>query len=140
VGKWDGKKEHLITEEDARFIKRLQRESPLLKNGQKLINRDIYSGTSDHCPAGTEFMGLTADGQLLPCNFLQFSLGNIKDKSVKQMRDDLLTSPWFNGKHPVCLCGEDCEFIDKYIVANVGQTKPLDAYKVFCLSTKGGCM
>ena len=131
VGKWDGKKELLMTPEDTAYIKELQLTSPILKHGHKMINRDIFCGDKDHCPAGKEFMGLTADGQFLPCNFLQFSLGNVKDKSIRQMRDDLLKNTWFSGHHPVCLCGEDFEFIDKYIIPFVDKEKPLNAYDIF---------
>ena len=133
VGKWDGKKEYLMTPEDSKHIKQLQLASPVLANGQMMIKRDIFTGDYDHCPAGTEFIGLTADGQLLPCNFLQYSLGNIRDKTIKEMREALLTSEWFDGKHPNCLCGEDHEFIDTFIMPYVDQVKPLDAYRIFNL-------
>lgn len=133
VGKWDGRKDVLITPEDAAHIKHLQQVSGRIGTGQTMINRDIYCGDNDHCPAGIEFMSLSADGQFLPCNFLQFSLGNIRDRSVRQMRDDLLTSPWFRGAIPNCLCGENEEFIDQYIVPHAGKPKPLDAYEIFGL-------
>lgn len=133
VGKWDGKKESLMTPEDSKYIKQLQLDSPILASGQKMISRDIFSGNYDHCPAGTEFMGLTVDGQLLPCNFLQYSLGNIRDKTIKEMREALLTSEWFDGKHPNCLCGEDNEFINTFLMPYVDQPKPLNAYKIFDL-------
>jgi MoaA/NifB/PqqE/SkfB family radical SAM enzyme len=131
VGKWDGRSDILITKTDAAYIKSLQRELGTLPNGQYMINRDIYTGVADHCPAGTEFMGLSTDGELLPCNFLQFSLGNIRDFSVREMRKALLASPWFNGCHPDCLCGENSEFIEKYISPNRLAMKPLDAYQMF---------
>lgn len=133
VGKWDGMKEHLITSEDAKYIKHLQQTSPVLSNGQDMIKRDIFSGSEDHCPAGTEFMGITADGYLLPCNFLQYSLGNIRDKTIKEMRAALLTNSWFDGKRPNCIIGEDHDFIDTFVTPYVKQPKPLDAYKVFKL-------
>ena len=126
-----------MTPEDSAYIKQLQINSPTLKNGQTMVNRDIYTGDQDHCPAGTEFMGLTADGHLLPCNFLQFSLGNIRDRTVAEMRQALLSNKeWFSGKYPRCLCGEDREFIDTYIMPYIGQPKPLDAYEVFNLLPK----
>ncbi len=133
VGKWDGEKKYLMTSEDSKYIKRLQVNSPILKNGQRIVNRDIFTGDQDHCPAGIEFMGLTAAGQLLPCNFLQFSLGNIRDQTITEMRKALLTSSWFNGKHFKCLCGENQEFIDTFIMPYVSQPKPLDAYSIFSL-------
>ena len=133
VGKWDGQRDILMTPEDSAHIKGLQVDAPLLLNGQKMVNRDVFSGDHDHCPAGSEFMGLTADGQLLPCNFLQYSLGRIGDRSIREMRESLLQNQWFNGKHPMCLCGEDGEFIDRYIMPYVNKPKPLDAYTVFGL-------
>lgn len=132
VGKWDGKKEVLMTPEDSKYIKELQLNSPILKNGQRMVNRDIYSGDQDHCPAVTEFMGLTPDGHLLPCNFLQFSLGNIRESSIAAMRDTFLRkTQWFTRNHPCCLCGEDDEFIDTYIMPYIDHPKPLDANAIF---------
>lgn len=134
VGKWDGRKDMLITPDDARYIKRLRDESGAIATGQAMINRDIYCGERDHCPAGLEFMSLTANGKLLPCNFLQFSLGDIRDRSIRQMRDDLLRSPWFRGEVSNCLCGENDAFIDRYIVPHKNEAKPLDAYELFDLN------
>ncbi|NQU57296.1 MAG: radical SAM protein [Rhodospirillales bacterium] len=133
VGKWDGNKDILINPEDAIYIKELQKTLGTLPTGQNVISRDTYCGEKDHCPAGTNTMSLSADGNVLPCNFLQFSLGNISDKSVAEMRNDLLTSDWFDDSHPTCLCGEDNEFINKFIVPYANQPKPLDALKVFNL-------
>lgn len=132
VGKWDGKKEYLLTCDDASIIKKMQLEYPLLPNGQRMINRDIFNyGGVDHCPAGSEFVSITANGNFLPCNFCQISLGNIKDRSIADMRSYLMRSKWFKGKHPVCLVGEDEEFIDRYIMPYVNDPKPLDAYEIF---------
>lgn len=100
-----------------------------------MINQDTYCGDHDHCPAGTEFMSISANGEILSCNFLQFSLGNVRDVSIAQCRRDLLACSWFDDTHPICICGEDHEFIDRFIVPYVGVPKPLDAYKIFELPT-----
>ncbi len=123
-----------MTPEDSSYIKKLRKESPVLPNGQVMVNRDIFAGDQDHCPAGTEFLGITTDGNVLPCNFLQFTLGNIRDKTVAEMRDSLLKNDWFNDQHPNCLCGEDDAFIDTFIMPYVDEPKPLDAYPVFGLT------
>ena len=133
VGKWDGNTENLMTKEDSEYIKELQMSSPVLLNGQRMVNRDIYCGEFDHCPAGTEFMGITVDGQVLPCNFLQYTLGNIKTNGFREMRDLLLTSQWFDGKHPNCLCGENQKFISEFILPYTNVQKPLNAREVFHL-------
>lgn len=137
VGKWDGMKDQLVTREDAAYIKALQQRCPVLPHGQKMVNRDIFCGEKDHCPAAKEFVSLTADGRLLPCNFLQFSLGSICDKTVQEMRDAALTSRWFRDDHPDCLIGENHEFIDAFVMPFVGLTKPLDAWKIFNILPAG---
>ena len=136
VGNWDGRKDILITKEDAKFIKELDVNSPKTTDGRNMVKRDIYRGNEDYCPAGTEFMAMAPDGEFLPCNFLQFSLGNIKGKSIKEMRDALLTSKWFNKKYRHCLVGENEEFIDSYVMPHVGKQKPLDANKIFKLENQ----
>lgn len=138
VGKWDGRKDALITPDDAAYIKKLEQESPLVGTGQRMIHRDIYCGDCDHCPAGTEFMGITTDGHFLPCNFLQFTLGRVGERSLVDMRDELLASPWFDGRHPTCICGEDDAFFEGFIAPYVDRPKPLSAHEVFGLPRLDG--
>ena len=131
VGEWDGQTENLITKEDAKDIKNFSLITGKMPNGQYYITRDLYTTKGDFCPAAVSFMSLTADGEILPCNFLQFSLGNIKDTSIKDARDKIMKSPWFSGKSKLCLCGEDKKFINEYIVKNKEKIKPLNAYELF---------
>lgn len=138
VGKWDGKKDFLIRPQDAAYLKKLQLELPPLTNGQRAIHRDIYAGNRDHCPAGTEFMAISSDGHVLPCNFLQYYLGKIGEFSIKEMRDAIISSPWFDGTQPRCILGEDDNFIDSFIVPHKDKPKPLDAYTVFSIKQPGG--
>jgi MoaA/NifB/PqqE/SkfB family radical SAM enzyme len=133
VGKWDGKKEILLTEKDIKYLKKLSLNNIHASDGHPLIKRDLYHKDGDRCRAGREVMYITVDGKLTPCNFLQFSLGDITKKSIKKMRDDLLKNEWFNGKQSKCLCGENREFIDKFIVPYINEPKPLDAYNIFNL-------
>ena len=131
-GKWDGQLDLLITPKDAEYLKKLRQDN-LLSNGQSMIKRDIYCKEEDFCPAGTDFMAIISTGDVLPCNFLQFTLGNIKNKSLKKMREDLLRCKWFSNDYPHCLCGENRDFINSYIVKNINKPKPLNAYEEFNL-------
>lgn len=134
VGKWDGKKDMLISPDDARYIETLRDETPILPNGQMAVSRDVFNyNRACHCPAGVEFMSVTADGHVLPCNFCQFSLGKAGENSLAAMRDSLIASPWFQGKIEHCLVGQDKEFINAYVMPHVDAKKPLDAYAVFDL-------
>lgn len=138
VGKWDGNKECLITEEDAAYIYDMYKNSPIMDNGQIMVKRDLYRGHSDQggkvcCPAGTEFMSITVDGNFMPCNFIQATLGNIRDKSLREMRNDLLKSKWFCKEYPCCILGENEEYFEEVVMKYKDEAKPLDAYKVFNL-------
>lgn len=133
VGKWDGNKECLITEEDAAYIYNLYKDSPIMENGQTMIKRDLYRGDKVCCPAGTEFMAITVDGNFMPCNFIQATLGNIKDKSLKEMRNDLLRSDWFCKEYPHCILGENDKYFEEIVAKYKDVEKPLDAHKVFGL-------
>lgn len=134
VGKWDGNKECLITREDAEYIYGLYLNSPRLENGQKMIKRDLYRGGKEvRCPAGTEFMAITVDGNFMPCNFIQATLGNIKNKSLKKMRDDLLKSDWFSKEYSHCILGENEKYFEEIVQKYKHVKKPLDAYEIFSL-------
>lgn len=134
VGKWDGNKECLITEEDAAYIYELYKCAPIMDNGQKMVKRDLYrDGGKVCCPAGTEFMAITADGNFMPCNFIQATLGNIKDRSLKEMRGDLLKSEWFCKEYPYCILGECDKYFHEIVEKYKDVEKPLDAYEVFNL-------
>jgi MoaA/NifB/PqqE/SkfB family radical SAM enzyme len=125
VGNWDGRSDVLITPRDAEYIKNLQRISGKLPNGQNVVNRDIYCPPNDHCPAGREFIGITIDGQVMPCNFLQFSAGKIGKHSVKELRDNILKHSWFNGRWDHCILGQNEAFMQWNVLPNINKPKPL---------------
>lgn len=133
VGKWDGNKECLITADDASYIYDLYKKSPIMANGQTMVKRDVYrgGGVPICCPAGTDFMAITVDGNVMPCNFIQATLGNIRDKSLRSMRDDLLRSEWFNKEYDHCILGENERYFKEIVEKYRDSAKPLDAYEVF---------
>ena len=137
VGGWDGREDVLLTPEDSAYLRKLSNNNPLASDSHPLIKRDLYrTDGEDRCRAGTEAMYISVDGELTPCNFLQFSLGNITERSIREMREDLIKNDWFNGKHIKCLCGENKEFFERFIKPNTSIPKPLDAYEVFGLRRK----
>ncbi len=128
VGNWEANHEALITPDDAAYIRGLRDRMGRLPNGQMMINRDVYNfGGRDHCPAGAEFMAITAAGDIMPCNFMQVSLGNIGRDSFSACREDLIKDSRFNGASPVCLLGEDRGFLAQFVTPNIGKEKPLHA-------------
>lgn len=134
VGRWHGLTEYMITPEDAAAIKTLYEQSPILPNGQRLINRDIFNfGGRDHCPAGNKFLAITAGGDILPCNFVQFSIGRVGEVSIREAREALIGNPWFDGNQPRCLTGENLDFVHRFIAPLPANAFPQDAYAAFGL-------
>ncbi len=136
VGKWDANKECLITKEDSEYIYKLRENGPVMKNGEKMVRRDIYQWDGTYCKAGREIMSISADGNFMPCNYIQATLGNIQDRTLKEMREDLLQSEWFNKEYNYCILGECDRFIDEVVLKYKDCAKPLDAYEVFGLKRK----
>lgn len=136
VGKWDANRECLITKDDAEFIYNLYKESPIMKNGQITIKRDIFRGGHIACPAGRNTLSITANGNVLPCNFIQTTFGNIRDRSLKEIRDDILQCEWFNRDHAYCPIGESAKFFDEIVERYKDRPKPLDGYEVFGIKRK----
>ena len=60
-------------------------------------------------------------------------MGNIKDKSLKEMRMDLLKSEWFCKEYPYCILGECNEYFEEVVEKYRDADKPLNAYEVFGL-------
>lgn len=136
VGKWDANTECLITKEDAEYIWKLREEGPTMANGEKMVRRDIYHWDGNYCRAGKDIMSISSDGNFMPCNYIQASLGNVKDRSLREMREDLLQSKWFNQEYNCCILGECEEFIEDVVMKYKDVEKPLNAYEVFGLERK----
>ena len=125
VGLWDGKRDMLIHEKDAAYIKALQTQFPALANGQQQVHRDLFCGACDHCPAGAEFLSISVDGHVFPCNFLQFSFGRIDQRPIGEIYNDIIQVPWFQAREPQCPPGENSVFFDQYIAPFTDLRKPL---------------
>jgi MoaA/NifB/PqqE/SkfB family radical SAM enzyme len=109
VGKWLGKTDILITDDDHIYMKELT------KKAKKKIHRDL----SPHffrsgCPAVKEGYYMTPYGDILPCPFIHISLGNIRDHLLKDILKRALTIKEFREYCPVCLIGQNNDFMNKY--------------------------
>ncbi|HLC42603.1 MAG TPA: SPASM domain-containing protein, partial [Methylomirabilota bacterium] len=132
VGMWEGRMDLLIDQEDAAYLRALRDPSQTNLNGQVLVNRDLYPTLCrEGCPAVKEFLSITTKGEVLPCTFIQISLGNIRNRSLKEMRAAALRNEYFALYNPTCLSGEDRGFIDRYLARVWGQDKPGDGTRIF---------
>lgn len=109
AGNWKDNYDGLLSEQDMAHIRELERTHTYLRT-------DFNANWLHHgCGAVKEILYLTPYGDIFPCPYLHFSLGNILEESVSSIRERSMTLPYLKDYYPTCLCAEDKEFICKYM-------------------------
>ena len=110
-GKWLGKTDMLITEEDAKYIRDLRKKYPL-------VRRDIFPspGLQGGCFAVKQTLYIIPTGDVLPCLFIHISLGNALKEHLRDIRARGLKIKRFRDFSEKCLAAEDHDFISKYLL------------------------
>ena len=60
-------------------------------------------------------MYITPIGDVLVCPYVHIKIGNVYEQSLKEIRDFGFTIKHFSEHSPLCLAGENKEFIQKYM-------------------------
>lgn len=119
TGRLWGRTDLICDEEDSAFLKKKMENTTVTDEcGQLyLLNRDLYPRYGkEGCPALKNFLSITSSGEILPCTFIHISLGNVRDVSLSEALEKGLRIKYLKEYWPCCLCGEDKEFLDKYLV------------------------
>jgi MoaA/NifB/PqqE/SkfB family radical SAM enzyme len=127
IGRWEGKEEVLILKEDADYLLDLRKKYPL-------VQRDVfpsYGGKTGGCVAVQKTLLLTKYGDILPCGFMHISIGSIFEEPLKRIIERGFSIKYFRNRHPICLSGEDREFIGKYMAKCYGKPLPVHWSEVF---------
>ena len=129
AGEWRGKTDILITEEDAKYIQKLHTEYPFLRRDLTPVN-----GVDTGCRAVTYALYISATGEVLPCPFLHFTLGNVFHERLADILSKGKRIKEFKEYQAKCLAGEDKIFMDKYMTKTFGVNNlPIKVEDVFCL-------
>lgn len=126
IGEWEGKHEILIDKEDAAFLWNLHKKYPAAR-------RDTYPayGRGGGCGAFKKCFHVTQYGDILICVFMHISLGNIFKDSLKTIVERAKTIKYIRELSPICLAGEDREFINKYMTRFYGKPLPVFYKEIF---------
>lgn len=75
---------------------------------------------------------ITPLGDVLACPYVHIKVGNVIEQSLKEIVEFGFSIKHFSDHSPVCLAGENTEFVKNYM-SNFGQTifRPADAKKIF---------
>jgi len=106
AGNWRECEEFMLTEQDQRKWRVFVKEHPLchidLQHNWKAVG----------CGTVKEKLYLTAYGEVMPCPFIQVSLGNLREEDIRAIRRRAFKYPKFAKYWPQCLAAEDREFIE----------------------------
>jgi len=110
LGEWEGRDDVLIDEEDAAALRALHDEFPFFL-------RDVFPhyGVEQGCGTVNHNLHITKYGDVFPCVFVQISIGNIFNDTIEEIIKRGFNIKHFREFRPLCLSGEDKEFIEKYM-------------------------
>jgi MoaA/NifB/PqqE/SkfB family radical SAM enzyme len=120
AGRWARRTDLALTSDDLEWIGRLTRECRYLRT-------DFQANLAGHgCGAVKEILYVTPYGDVLPCPFLHFSMGNVLVEPVGVIRNRGLATPRFGTYASTCLASTDPEFIRLHVSKTFGaSTLPL---------------
>ena len=127
IGKWEGKEEVLIDEDDAKHLLELHKKYPV-------VHRDVfptYGACEGTCGTVKKLLFITKYGDVLPCGFIHISIGNIFEEKLADIIDRGRNIKYFAYKTPKCLSGENRTFIKKYMSKFYGKPIPVSYKEVF---------
>jgi MoaA/NifB/PqqE/SkfB family radical SAM enzyme len=126
IGEWEGKHEILIDKYDATFLHKLNQQYPAAR-------RDVFAsfGMKGGCGALKKCFHITQYGDVLICVFMHITIGNIFKDSLKTIVDRGMKIKYIKNFSPICLAGEDRNFINKYMVRFYGKPLPVDYREIF---------
>ncbi|MDD4591655.1 MAG: radical SAM protein [Parabacteroides sp.] len=126
VGQWEGKHELLIDEKDAAYMRQVHEQYPSL-------HRDTFPtyGINRGCGCVRSNLHLTQYGDILPCGFIHISLGNIFEEKLSEILQRGVSIKHFSKYNPLCLSGEDRNFINRYMTKFYNKALPIHWSEAF---------
>ena len=130
AGMWQKMSEIVCDEKDRIHIQKLRKEyknlvrnlwNPFDKNNEKILGCTTVNR-----------LYITPLGDVLVCPYVHIKIGNILEKSLKEIVDYGFSIKYFKNHSDLCLAGEDTEFIRKFMTRE-GQTifNPSKAEDIF---------
>jgi MoaA/NifB/PqqE/SkfB family radical SAM enzyme len=126
IGQWEGRHEVLIDKDDAAFLRRLNEQYPAAR-------RDVFPsyGMKGGCGALNKCFHITQYGDVLICVFMHISIGNVFEDSLETIVERGNKIKYVRNSSPLCLSGEDRNFINKYMSRFYGKPLPVDYREIF---------
>lgn len=125
VGEWEADQKIMLTDDEAEAVKAVTKV-------YNYVRLDFDATYLHHkCPAGTEVLYITSEGEVQSCPFIPRQFGNIKSDSIKAIRDRILASEVLSNNRHICMAGEKQGTILKQMIEegnnHLADQKPLSA-------------
>jgi MoaA/NifB/PqqE/SkfB family radical SAM enzyme len=122
VGEWAGRYELLPTEEDIAYYNELCKRYHLYDHLTPGYGLDIG------CLAVKRMISITQYGDVLPCPWMYFSLGNVFEQPLKEICAKGMR--YFGADERKCLISQDRQFIDDTVAKTYGKPLPVKIEEV----------
>jgi MoaA/NifB/PqqE/SkfB family radical SAM enzyme len=126
VGAIEGQYEKLINSDDLAYMAKLEKSHKVFTHLTPAFGLDLG------CPANKGILTITAYGDIMPCQYMFISVGNIKQEPLRTLVQRGLGIKWFGEKVNTCPIAADPHFIKTYMEDRVfGKPLPVLWSKVF---------
>jgi MoaA/NifB/PqqE/SkfB family radical SAM enzyme len=119
VGAWEGNFDGLIDKDDMEYFRKLEKQCRVYDH--LTPGYGIDSG----CCAVKRMVNITKWGDVLPCCWMYFSLGNFFKEPLKDIIARGMGIKHFSKHTNTCLMSEDLDFINKYVTKTYGKDLPV---------------
>ncbi len=130
AGMWSQMDEIMLDEKDREHLYKLRKDyKNLVRNiwnpFDKTHEKSIGCTTVNR-------LYITPLGDVLACPYVHIKVGNVLEQSLKEIVDYGFSIKHFNNHSPICLAGENREFVSKYM-SGFGQSifRPAEASEIF---------
>ena len=113
LGKWEAHYDNLISEDDKRIMFSLHREYPFL-------TRTCIPNRGSVCPAFDTLLTVTAYGDVLPCNTIHISYGNLRNDRLSYIIKRGRSSDIYLKRFKGCPPAESYDFIQSALSKTYG--------------------
>jgi len=122
----------VVTKRDADRIRELERKYDITTHMTPSYMRDKTVGSAplghyDGCITVKGINTVEPTGDIVPCPYMDWSIGNILDEPLAKVLDRGMRNRWLGPQRNDCLIGEDLEFIQIHN-AKVAERKALGNY------------
>ena len=97
--------EFVIDKEEADILRELEKEYNVFTH--MTPSYGSYKG----CITAKGIITVTSSMEVTPCPYIDFSMGNLRETSLKEILERGMRNPWIGQYRPDCLIGEDPQFI-----------------------------